>query len=93
MDVFILAEHCLDYDMIKHVIEDCVYTIYFDPQKYLVCNQYNGGCYSLLCKDFITSVINQSYQIVRNGFYVGNGLTTNRFLCSRCIQYKGDIKC
>ena len=72
--------------------EDCVHTIYFDPQKCPVCNKFKGEGYSLLCKDLVTSAINHSYQIVKNGFYVVGGLTANRFSCSRCIQYK-NIKC
>ena len=93
MDVFILTEHMENYDIIKHVNEDCVHTIYFDPQKYPVRNKFKGEGYSLLCKDLATSSINHGYQIVRNGFYVVGGSTANRFSCSRCIQYKGDIKC
>ena len=38
MCVFILAEHQHYYDIIKHVDEDCVHTIYVDPQKYSVYN-------------------------------------------------------
>ena len=64
--------------MIKHVNEDCVHTIYFDPQKYLVCNKFNGECSSFLCKDLATSATNHGYQIVRNGFYIISGLITNR---------------
>ena len=29
--------------------EDCVHMIYFDPQKYPVCNKFKGDGYSLLC--------------------------------------------
>ena len=78
--------------MIKDVNEDCVHTICFDPYKYSVCNKFNGETYLLLCKDSATTAINQKYQIVRNGFYVVGSITANRFSCSRCIQYKGDIK-
>ena len=73
--------------------EDCVHTIYFDLQKYRVCNRFNGEDYSLLCKDLATFAINQGYHIVRNGFYVVGCLSAKRFSCSRCIQYKGDSKC
>ena len=73
--------------------KDCVHTIYFDPQKYSVCNKLNGEGYSLLYRDLATSAINHDYQIVKNGFYIVGVLTANRFSCSRCIQYKGDIKC
>ena len=92
IDVFILTEPWQNYDIIKHVNEDCVHTINFDPRKYPVCNKFNGESYSLLCKDLATSAINQEYQIVRNGFYVVGGLNTNKFSGSRCNQYKGDIK-
>ena len=87
MDVFILT------DIIKHVSGDCVHKIYFDPQKYPVCNKFKAEGYSLLCKDLATSAINHGYQIVRNSFYVVGSLTAYRFFCGRCIQYKGDIKC
>ena len=93
MHVFILTEHQQNYDIIKHVNEDCVHTIYFDPQKYPVCNKFKGDGYTLLCKDLATSAINYGYQIVNNTFYNVGGLTDNRFSCNRCIQYKGDIKC
>ena len=74
--------------------EDCVHTIYFDPQCYPVCNKFKGEGYSLLCKDLATSAINHDYQIVRNGFYIVGGLViAHRLSRSRCIQYKGDIKC
>ena len=79
--------------MIKHVNEDCVHTIYFDPQKYLVCNKFKREDYSRLCKDLATSAINHGYQVGKNGFYIVGGLTAYRFSCSICIQYKGDIKC
>ena len=59
--------------------EDCVHTIYFDLQKYRVCNRFNGEDYSLLCKDLATFAINQGYQIVRNGFYVVGGLSAKNF--------------
>ena len=85
MDVFILIEHQQNYDIIKHVNKDCVHTIYFDPQKYPVCNKFKGEGYSLLCKDLATSAINPDYQIVKNGFYNVGALTTNRFSCSRCF--------
>ena len=93
MDVFILTDHWQNYDIIKHVNEDCVHTICFDPQKYPVCNKYKREGYSLSCKDLATYTIDHGYQIVKNNFYVVGGLTANRFSCSRCIQYKGDIEC
>ena len=93
MDVFILTDHIEKYDIIKHINEDCLHTIYFDPQKYPVTDKFQGEGYSLLCKDLATSSINHGYQIARNVFYVVGGLTANRFSCSRCIQYIGDIKC
>ena len=40
MDVFVLTEHWQDYDIIKHMNEDCVHIIYFDPQKYPVSNKF-----------------------------------------------------
>ena len=40
-----------------------------------------------------TSAINHGYQIVRNDFHDVGGLTADNFACSRCIQYKGGIKC
>ena len=61
-----------------------------EARQHPVYNKFNREDYSLLCKDLAISAINQGYQIVRNGFYV-DILTINRFLCSRCIQYKGDI--
>ena len=73
--------------------EYCVHTIYLDPQKYPVCNKFTGDDYSLLCKDLANSTINHGNQIVKNGFYIVDVLTANRFSCSRCIQYKGDMKC
>ena len=73
--------------------KDCVHNMYFEPQKYPVCNKLKGDGYSLLCKDLETSAINHGYQIVKNRSYIVGGLTDNRFFCSRCIQYKGDIKC
>ena len=78
--------------MIKHVNEDCAHTIYFDPQKYPVCNEFQVEGYSLLCKDLATFAINHGYQMVRNGYYVVGSLTANRFSCSRYIQYKGNIR-
>ena len=65
MDVFKLTEHRQNYDIIKHVNEDCVHSIYFDPQKYPACNKFKGDGYSLLCKALATSAINHGYQIVR----------------------------
>ena len=85
--------HPQNYDIIKHVNKDCVHTIYFDPQKYPICNKFKGDDYSLLCKDLATSAINHGNQIVKNGFYIVSSLTANRISSSRCIQYKGDIKC
>ena len=67
MDAFILTEHWQIYYIINHVNEDCVHTKYFDHQKYLVCNEFKGEGYSLLCKDLATSAINHGYQIVING--------------------------
>ena len=93
MDVFMLTEYQQDYDIIKYMNEGCVQTIFIDPQKYPVCTKFNGEGYSLLCKELATSAINQGYQMARNGFYVVGGLTANRFQCSICIQYKGDMKC
>ena len=90
MDVFILTEQ---YDIIKHTNESCVHKIYFDPQKYPVCNKFNGEGYSLLCKDLATSATNQGYQIVRNSICLFGNLIDNRFSSCRCVQYKGDIKC
>ena len=91
MDVFILSQHHDNYNIIKHVNQDCLHRIYFDPQKYNITNQFQGEGYDLLCKDLATSAIKQGYQIVKNGFYLVGGLTANRFSCSRCIQYKGNI--
>ena len=91
MDVFILREHHENYNIIKHVNQDCLHRIYFDPRKYHVTNKFEGEGYDLLCKDLATSAIKQGYQIVKNGFYLVGGLTANRFSCSRCIQYKGNI--
>ena len=39
MDVFTLTKHQQNYDLIKHMNEDSVHTIYFDPQKYLFRNK------------------------------------------------------
>ena len=47
----------------------------------------------LLCKDLATSAINHGYQNVKNGLYIVGGLSVKGFSCSKCIQYKGDIKC
>ena len=91
MDVFILTQHHEGFDIIKHVNQDCLHRIYFDPQKYNVNNQFEGEGYDLLRKDLATSAINQGYQIVKNGFYLVGGLTANRFSCSRCIKYKGNV--
>ena len=93
MNVFISIEHQQNCDIIKHVNEDCVHTIHFDPQKYPVCNKFKGEGYSLPCKDLATSAVNHGYQIVKHSLYIVGGLSANRFSCSRCIQYKGDIKC
>ena len=90
MDVFILSQHHENYNIIKHVNQDCLHRIYFDPQKYNITNQFQGEGYDLLCKDLATSAIKEGYQIVKNGFYLVSGLTANRFSCSRCIQYKGN---
>ena len=62
MNVFIWTEHQQNYGIIKHVNKDCVHNIYFDPQKYPVCNKFKGKGYSLLCKDSATSAINHGYQ-------------------------------
>ena len=40
MDVFILTQHYEGYDIIKHVNQDCLHRVYFDPQKYPVSNQF-----------------------------------------------------
>ena len=85
MDVFILIGHWQNYHIIKLVNEDCVPTIYFDPQIYPVCNKLKGEGYSLLCKDLATSAINHGCQIVKNGFYVVDNLTANSVSCSRWI--------
>ena len=61
MDVFILSEHREKYDIIKHVNEDYVHTIYFDPHKYSVSNKFKGDAYNLLCKDLATSAINHVF--------------------------------
>ena len=79
---FILIEHQQNYDIIKHVNKDSVHMIYFDHQKYPVCNKLKGDGYSLLCKDLATFAINHGYHIVRNGFCIVGGLTANRFSCS-----------
>ena len=42
---------------------------------------------------FSNAKIWHGFQIVTNGFYIVGGLTANRFSYSRCIQYKGNIKC
>ena len=91
MDIFILTQRHASYDIIKHVNQDCLHRIYFDPQKYPVSNQFQGDGYYLLCKDLVTTAIKQGYQIFNNGFYPVGGLTVNRFSCSRCRQYKGNI--
>ena len=39
MDAFILTQHHEGYDIIKHVNQDCLRWVYFDPQKYSVSNQ------------------------------------------------------
>ena len=91
MDVFILTWHHEDYNIIKHVNEDCLQRLYFDPQKYPISNQFQEDGYALLCKDLATSAIKQVYQIVNNGYYIFGGLTANGFSCSRCIQYRGNI--
>ena len=85
MDISILSQNHKEYKRIKHMNEDCLYTIYFDPQKYPFSKQYKGEVYSLLYKDLAASAIKQGYQIVKNGFYVVGALTTNRFSCSMCI--------
>ena len=90
MDVIFFTQHHKGYDIIKHVNLDCLHRIYFDPQNYPASNQFQGNGYDLLCKDLATSAINQGYQIVKKSFYSIDSLTTNRFSCSRCIQYKGN---
>ena len=93
MNLFVLAEYWQDYDIINHMNEDCVQTIYFHPPKYIVLKICNWEGDSLLYKDLVTSAINEVYQIVRNGFSIVGGLTAKRFSCSRQIVYKGDITC
>ena len=73
MDVFILSEHHENYNIIKHVNQDCLHRIYFDPQKYHVTNQFQGEIYDLLCKDLATSAIKQGYQIVKMVFILLRG--------------------
>ena len=68
IDIFILTQHHEGYDIIKHVNQDCLHRVNFDPQKYPVSNQFQGDEYDLLCKDLSTSAIKQGYQIVKNGF-------------------------
>ena len=92
MDVFILTQYYEGQDIIKVTNKDCLHRVYFDPQKYPISNQFQGNGYDLLYKDLATSAIKQGYQIVQKGFYPVGGLTTNRFSCNRCIQYKGNIK-
>ena len=85
MNFFILTEHHEGYDIIKHVNQNCLHRVYFDPQKYPVSNQFQGNGYDLFREDLATSAIRQGYQIVKNGFYPVDGLTANKFSCSRCI--------
>ena len=42
MDIFILTQHYEGYDFIKHVNQDCLHMIYFDPQKYPVSTYCKG---------------------------------------------------
>ena len=77
MDVFILTQHHEDYDIIKHINEDCLHMLYFDPQKYPVAKQFQGNENGLLCNDLVASAIKQGYQIVKNDFYLVGGLTVN----------------
>ena len=88
MDVFVLTEHRQIYDIIKHVNKDCVHTIYFDPQKYPVYNKFKGDNYSLLCKDLATSAINRGYQIVKNAFYIIDGVTLIGFPVTDAFNIK-----
>ena len=73
MDVFILTQHYEGYDIIKYVNQDCLHRVYFDPQKYPVCNQFQGNGYDLLCKDLAASAIKQGYQIVKMVFILLRG--------------------
>ena len=66
MYVFFLTQHHEDYDITKHVNEDC---FYFDPQKYPVSNQFQGDGFDRLGKDLATPTIKHGYQIVRNRFF------------------------
>ena len=58
MDGFILWDYHQDYYIIKHINQDCLFTIYYDPQKYLVSNRFQVDVFSLLCKNLATSAIN-----------------------------------
>ena len=88
MDILILTQHYKGYDIIKHINQDCLHRVYFDPKNTLY---FKGMKNDLLCKDLATSAIIQIYQIVKNVFYSVSSLTANRFSCSRCIWYKGNI--
>ena len=68
MGVFFLTQHHEGCDIIKHVSQDCLHRVYFDPQKYPVSNQFQGYGYDLLYKDLATSAIKQGYQIVKKWF-------------------------
>ena len=59
-----------DYDIIKHVNQNCLHSVNFNPQEYPVSNQFQGGEYALLCKDLATSAIKEGHQIIKNGHYV-----------------------
>ena len=91
MDLFLLNQHHECYDITKHVNQDYLYMVYFNPQKCPISNQFQGDRHDLLCKDLTTSAIKQGYQIVKNDSYSLGGLTANRFSCSRYIQFNGNI--
>ena len=54
MDVFIFNQQHEGYDIIKHVNQDCLHRVCFNPQKYPVSNQFQGNGYDLFLKDLAT---------------------------------------
>ena len=59
MDIHIQTGHHEDYNIFKHLNEDCLHIVYFDPQKCPVSNQFQVDVYFLAIK--------KSYHIVKNG--------------------------
>ena len=92
IDVSILSQKCKNYNIIKHINEEILHIIYFDPAKYSAKDEYNRYGYSLLCSDIATTAIKDGSHIIKNEYYTIHGSSAKRFSCNMCVPHKGDVK-